>query len=369
MKVAINAILYHEKPRGVGVYLNNLIASLTKINEENEYYVFYGEWMGAYEFTKLNNSNVKLIPVKCPRNKILRNLYQILVFPFVVLRYKVDIVHIPDTSPVLFKTTKVVSTIHDLAEFVYPQKYSKVQAFCRKLIVRNQTIFSDKIISISNYSKKHIVEKFNIPDDKVSMIYNGVNLEKFYHESTQDSLEKFNIKPQKYFLYVGEIERTKNVPAIILAYSKISKLIDHKIVICGKSGNDMINVQDLITDDIKENIVFTGYVTDTELRELYSHSAAFVFPSLFEGFGLPILEALSCDTLVITSNRTSLPEVGGEAVLTFDPTKIEELADLMLQVSLNRNNFDYPQQRKKQVESFSWEKCAIETQRTYSSLM
>lgn len=369
MRIVINAILYNERPRGVGVYINNLIEELSHIDNINEYYIYYGKWMNEYDFTKINKKNFKLIKSNAPRNKILRNIYQLFIFPFSAMKLKADIIHIPDTSPVLFKTAKIVSTIHDLAEFVYPEKYSTIQALMRRIIVKTQIKFSDKIITVSKYSRDNIINIMEIKKEKITTIYNGVNLEKFYKVNSKIILDKLKLEKEKYILFVGEIERTKNVKIIIDSYKKLENKEDYKIVICGKAGNDYDNIKTLINEDIKKNIVFTGYVSDEELRELYSNAFAFVFPSLFEGFGLPILEALSCETPVISSNKTSLPEVGGEAILTFDPLNDLELVDMIKRIEDENLRRKMKRLGIERLKNFSWEECSKHTKDIYENLI
>lgn len=326
VNVIINAILYHEKPRGVGIYLNNLIQELSKTDDTNTYIIYYASWMKNYSFLKIKKENFKFVKANILRNRIMRNLYQLLVFPLVISKFDPDIVHIPDTSPVLLKRYKTVSTIHDIAEYTYPQKYSKVQALARKAIVNIQCKRSDKIITVSEFSRKNIIRNFLLDEDRVIKIYNGVNLDTFKSIESFNVGSKFNLASEKYFLYVGEIERTKNVSVVVNAIRNLKCKDQFKFVICGKRGNDYENIKHQIENlGVEKKVVFTGYVSEVELRELYSHCFTFIFPSLFEGFGLPVLEAMACGAPVICSNASAIPEVGGDCVLKFDPLSENEL--------------------------------------------
>ena len=359
MKIVINAILYHEKPRGVGVYLNNLIKNISQFDKKNEYFIYYGKWMKDYEFIQTTSPNINLIEISIPRNKLIRNLYQAFIFPIYILRHKPDLLHIPDTSPIIIKTTKTISTIHDLAEFYCPEKYSKVQAIGRKMIVKLQVALSDKIITISDFSRKTLIEKLNINKNKIITIYNGVDVEKFTKDVRREEIEKFEIEDKKYVLYVGEIERTKNVSILIEAHKELYKK-GFKLVLCGKKGNDYGNILKIIDKhNLKNKIIFTNYVTENELIALYRNAWAFVFPSLFEGFGLPIIEGMASGVPVICSNKSCLPEIGGNAVLTFEPHDRNSLLDCYNQLYYNEDLvFKLNNLAKERVKEFTWEKMA-----------
>lgn len=367
MNIVINAILYHEKPRGVGNYLNNLIRELSEIDNKNNYIIYYGKWMKQYSFLKIKNKNFKFVEAMTFRNKIMRNLYQLLIFPIAILKYNPDILHIPDTSPILYKTCKTVSTIHDIAEYTYPQKYSKVQALARKVIVRFQCKKSDAIITVSEFSRKNIIRNFKLNTNRVIKIYNGINLENFCFTKSFNVGKKFNLVSEKYFLYVGEIERTKNIAIILETMKNVNLKKKFKIVICGKKGNDYENINNEIRKmNLQNNVIFTDYVTEIELRELYSHCFIFLFPSLFEGFGLPILEAMACGAPVICSNASSIPEVGGECVLKFDPLdKSQLLKNINLLIDNSELRSNMINDGRNQTRKFCWKETAKLTKDIY----
>ncbi|WP_434640813.1 glycosyltransferase family 1 protein [Thermoanaerobacterium thermosaccharolyticum] len=370
MNIVINAILYHDKPRGVGTYLNNLLKELSIIDDENNYFIYYGSWMENYDFLKIKKNNFYFIKVSILRNKIIRNLYQLLIFPFAILKYKPDIVHIPDTSPVLIKTCKTISTIHDIAEFIYPEKYSKLQAFARRLIVKLQVKFSNKIITVSEFSRNMIIKKLNVDKNKIITIYNGVNLNRFYHVERFNIGKKFNIKRDEYLLFVGEIERTKNISTIIEALNILRSKNNFKLVISGKKGNDYNFIMSKIDNyKLNDRVIITGYVSETDLLELYSNCFAFIFPSLFEGFGIPIIEAMACGAPVISSNSSSLFEIGGDAVLFFDPNNPNELVEKINTLLFNNNvRNNLIKNGYKKIKHFNWQKSAEETLTVYKNI-
>lgn len=361
MNIVINAVLYHEKPRGVGRYFNNLLPKLAEIDNENQYYVIYGDWMSEYDFLKVKKENIHFIPLKISRNKIIRNLYLSILLPFKIKKFNPSVYHQIDTSPIMFRTCPVISTIHDLAEFEVPEKYSKIQSMSRKTYVKGQIRLSDIIITVSDYSKRDIIRRFKLDEKRVQVV----------PESSSSNLKPSETKPQceNYFLFVGEIERTKNLGTIIEAFELLDEKVKQKfsIHVVGKKGNDYSNCMKIIEKtNLKDKIVFHDYVDDSELLELYEKAYAFVFASLFEGFGLPVLEAMTLGVPVICSNATSIPEVGGDAVLTFDPLNKMDLKEKMERV-INEQELRVQliQAGQKRATEFTPLKCAQMTLDVY----
>lgn len=326
MNIVINAVISYDKPRGVGRYFNNLLPALAKIDKDNQYFVYYGKWMNSYGFLKIQQKNFHFIELDIYNNKLMRNLYLAFVLPLKATKYKPDIYHLIDSSPTIIKTCRTISAIHDLAEFEVPEKYSKIQSVLRKLYVRLQIKISDMIITVSEYSKNDIRKRFGVAESNIMVVPNALTSA---IKISQRSL------PKNYLLFVGEIERTKNLGCLIEAFDLLPEDIKIKFLIhvVGKKGNDYKNVIHTIKRTHLENkVVMHGYVSDEELIKLYSEAYAFVFPSKFEGFGLPVLEAMGSGIPVICSDKTSIPEVGGNAVLTFNSDKPEELATMIFKI-------------------------------------
>lgn len=370
MNIVINAILYHDQPRGVGRYLNNLLENLAEIDEENQYYVYYGPWMKNYDFLHIKKRNFHFISINIPRNKILRNFIQGFLFPLLILKHKPSLLHIPDTSPVIFKTCPTISNIHDLAEFYFPEKYGFLRSYVRKSIARGQANLSNHLVTVSNYSKKDIQRRFDISDNKITSIYNGVNIKLF--GNIREKLDIEGLEENKFFLYVGELEKSKNVSIIFEAFLQLPESLKktYKIVCAGRRGNDYDRLKLFIDkNNLNSQVIILDYVTDEELQLLYNNCKAFIFPSLFEGFGLPIIEAMASGSTVISSNASCLPEVGGEAVLLFNPYKSEELVQKILLIENNNElNISLKEKSRERVEKFSWKHTAEETLKIYKKI-
>lgn len=328
MNIVINAVLAFENPRGVGRYINNLLPEIAKNDTENQYYVYYGKWMQAYEFLNIQQDNFHFIELDIKNTQLARNLFLAAKLPLMAKKLNPDIFWLVDTQAVFFKPCKMVSTIHDLAEFEVPEKYSRKQALLRRMIVSNQVRLSDKILTVSNYSKQDICRRFCIPENRVSVTYNAVDR----------VMSSNDVDPNTHdnsFLFVSETERAKNPRLLVKAYSMLPEKYRNMFTlrIVGKQGNDHDNCLQLIEQaGIADRVEFFGYVSNEELKAMYASAYAFVFPSLFEGFGLPVLEAMAQGTPVLCSNSSSIPEVGGDAVLTFSPTDAKQLCEQMVRL-------------------------------------
>jgi glycosyltransferase involved in cell wall biosynthesis len=360
MNIVVNAVLSYEKPRGVGRYINNLLNSISEMDETNDYFIYYGSWMNNYDFLKINKSNFHFIKLDINNKKVSRNLYLACVLPIICKKYNPDLFFLIDTQAILFKPCKTVSTIHDLMEFSLPEKYSKIQAISRKLIVKHQVRISDSIITVSEYSKNEIVKKFNINKDLVNVVYTAIE---FKNESKLS-------EPEKYFLFVSETERAKNLMLLIEAFELLPNDIKEKyhIEVVGANGNDYQNILKKISEyNLNEKVHFNGYVDDATLQKYYQNAYAFIFPSIYEGFGLPVLEAMAKGAPVLCSNAASIPEAGGDAVITFDPYDANDLCKSMQLLIRNpelRSNMI--EKGFKRVSLFTKEKMAHETLNVFS---
>jgi glycosyltransferase involved in cell wall biosynthesis len=226
---------------------------------------------------------------------------------------------------------KTIATIHDMSYMLYPETLSKANyAILRKNLVRSGND-ADIIVTVSDNGKKEIAEHLNISPDKIYVVYNAVDHTLFFprkHEEAKKLLHvKYNISGD-YLLYLGTLEPRKNIISLIKAYRIFSnRNKDVKLVIAGQKGWKYDEIYNAVNElSLMDRVIFTGYLKDEDIPALYSAAEAFIFPSLYEGFGIPPLEAMACGIPVITSNTSSLPEVMGDAGILTDPRSIEGLA-------------------------------------------
>lgn len=280
-----------------------------------------------------------------------------------------DVLFAPAHYAPRFCPMPAVVTIHDLSYFYYPDEFLKKDLYKLKNWTQYSLEKAKKIICVSKTTRKDVVHWYNPPEHKLETIYNGYEKTKTkkYPQSVANStdlFQKHRIKKKNYILYVGTLQPRKNVSTLIEAF----RIIQNKhptvtLVLAGKKGW----LYDTIFSDVRrhgltESVIFPGYVSDNDLIQLYRHALCYVLPSLYEGFGIPVLEAMAYGCPVIASQRSSLPEVGGNASLYFDPESPQELAE---KISLFINDpglrKEYQKKGKTHVTRFSWDTCAKQT--------
>lgn len=258
----------------------------------------------------------------------------------------------------------LVVTIHDVAYLHFPDEFLKRDLYQLKNWTSDSLKKSSKVITVSKTTKKDVINYYHIPESEIEVIYNGFEKE-INGQRAQIDLSKMTppiIPP--YILHVGTIQPRKNIITLIRAMTVIHKTLpDFKLVITGKKGwlFDQI-FREARNLYLENKIIFTGYVTDEELVHLYKNAFCFVLPSLYEGFGIPILEAMSFGCPVISSFSSSLTEVGKEAALYFDPTNHVELSDKVIQLERDKKlRTDLIKKGAQRIKQFSWDLCAKET--------
>ncbi|MHB8276106.1 MAG: glycosyltransferase family 4 protein [Candidatus Humimicrobiaceae bacterium] len=340
MKIAIDATIVRKENTGTGFYILNLLNGLLKVDAKNEYIIFIDESV-ARNMLKIEKNNFKIVN-KVFKYKLTRILWQLILLPMILKKKKVDILHSANYVTPLYKLGfKIIVTIHDLTFILFPEKYTVTKRLFYRLMIPIFVKISDKIIAISNNTKSDILKIFKVTDEKVVVIYAtcSENFNSIIDENKNlEVLSKYNIN-KAYMLFVGMIEPRKNIISILNAFKEMDKEIDADLVIVGKKGWYFKEIEDFVIEskkfNLKNKIIFTGYVPENEIKSLFQNALFFIFPSFYEGFGLPPLQAMVCGTPVITSNISSLPEVVGDAAIYIDPYKLEELKDAMVYLYKN----------------------------------
>jgi len=316
-------------------------------------------YTGIENYTKyiLENISDKIdmnIAKPTTTNKYLVHLWTHLVLPF----KSGDVLFCPANSAPIFvpKSKKLVITIHDIAFLTYKKSFSKFFYLYYSFLAPGNLKRADKIITISEASKKEIVRFFPEIEDKISVIALGID-------------EKYKVlkdlKKKKQILYVGSINERKNLVGAIEAFEKLPKELDYTLVIVGNFFDvfSLSNKMQEVLDRAKKNnkIVFKQGLDDEELITEYNALTLLLFPSFYEGFGLPPLEAMACGTPVITSNLSSMPEVCGDAALYVDPYDVEDIKNKIEMLIKNENlQKELIQKGLQRVKGFTWEKASQE---------
>ncbi|MFZ3171880.1 MAG: glycosyltransferase family 1 protein [Carboxydocellales bacterium] len=324
---------------GIPNYVRHLVKALAKIDQINSYRLFYNSFKDISDhIMELTSGNIENKISRIP-NKVLGEFWDRFNFPpienFLGI---IDIFHATHFLAPPIKSPKLVVTIHDLAFVKFPECFTKEQGkeFVRR--VRQSCINADMIISDSMSTKRDIIELFHIPSGKITVVPLAAQEIFDYQENqTKNSLIRNKYKLDKeYFLFVGTIEPRKNLVRLIQAYNRLPKDIKehYHLVLAGGKGwlNKEIYTEAEQLGLMDEHVKFLGYVPDSDLPALLKQAIAFVYPSLYEGFGLPPLEAMASGVPVISSSISSIPEVVGEAGLLIDPYSVEEISSAMQKI-------------------------------------
>jgi glycosyltransferase involved in cell wall biosynthesis len=332
MRVAVSGYV-GPKITGIG---RNLIELLSNTDSTNDYILFVNEDM-VDDFASIPK-NVELRICQKSKNDSLGNLiWTTFSFPQKAKEVQADVALIPNFTLLLFKCVPTVVIMHDLIEFNIKDKFSKLKMFYRtKLADPITAAKADSIITVSENSKKDLIKFLNVPTEKIHVINDGVDREKFYRMNPQDALKVLDSHcwPHQYILYVGTVDHPgKNAYTVIKAFElACDRGYPGNLILAGMPGSGFNFVEKAVNESRFVNrIVITGYVNDSELVALYSLCEVFCFVSLYEGFGVPPLEALACGAKVIVSNTSSLPEVVGNMGATVDPVDTEGVVQAMLE--------------------------------------
>lgn len=328
------------------------------------------------QLLELDNENtycllesISCLPLNMNKRKIIKGERVTIPLNYVVQSNQIDIVHshyFPFHISDKTKCAKIL-TIHDLNPYIFPEWYGKGYEWFDGPI-RRCAEEADKIITVSEYTKRDVIKHFNIPEEKIKVIYNGLS-ENILQRNREKVVE--GIPTGQYILSVSALDRNKNQKGLLQAFSLFKekyKTSELKLVLTGPSRNSEYLEEITINyPAVKNDVIFTGYVSEEELIWLYANAFAFIYPSFHEGFGLPILEAMSFGKAVICSNTTSMPEVGGDAVEYCDPYNIESIAEAMEKVFLDENRkLDLEERALAQASKFSYEKAAKELMQVYN---
>lgn len=270
---------------------------------------------------------------------------------------------------VLMKLKRTIVTCHD----IIPISYYKTQSPVWKLNGKGLRK-AEKIITVSEFSKKEIGKYIKYPEENIEIIHPAVDHNLYYRNRNKMILKKYGIKDnEKVILYVGAEEPRKNVQFIINSFSNLKKRIPEvKLLKVGMPNYPGVRrklIQQIESLNLQKDIIFAGYVSELALAEIYNAVDLFVFPSLYEGFGIPPLEAMACGTPVITSNTSSLPEVVGDAAIQINPYDVEKFAEEMYEVLTNeRLKEEMIRKGLERSKMFSWENSAKKTLKVYREM-
>lgn len=368
MRIGIDARFFSES--GVGRYLRNLIENLKILDVQNDYFIY----LLPKDFRDFEESK-NFHKVEADYNWY--GFAEQFKFPKLLKKYQLDLMHFPHFNVPVFYSGKFVVTIHDLIHQHHQMKRSttlnpfafKIKQIGYKRVFKNAVSKSCKILVPSDSVMDLLKNEWKVNLNRIVKTYEAVDdrillLKQTFKESDgQKTLRRFEIK-NPYIFYIGNAHPHKNIEGLIAAFDELKKKYpDLSLVL---SGADHYFWERIKKENKVSGVIFTGFVTDEELIALYKNAELFVMPSYEEGFGLPVLEAMALGCPVVASDSTSLPEIGRDAALYFDPKNIKNMVDTISKVlSSEKLKKDLFKKGRARVRDFSWRKMAKETLEVY----
>ncbi len=356
--IDISQIVYGT---GVSNYVKNLVANLLQIDDENEYLLWAGAWQQKEKIKEfLNNlpetDNYRTFVHPLPPTAAHWLWNRLHILPVENLIGGCDVFLSSDWVQPPTRTAHPATIVYDMIPWLYPQTQSKKTIKTHRARMNWVKKEAETIFAISQSTKKDLVKITGIPEEKVRVTYPGLNHDFFKpvaKKRIQKVKEKYNLN--KYIFSLGTLEPRKNFRQVIASFNNLEEGA-LQLAIAGKFG---WGKEISVAKDKKEKIKLLGYVPDEDLPALYSGAEVFVYPSLYEGFGMPIVEAQACGCPVITSNVSSMPEAAGQAAMLVNPEKPEEIKEAIEKIINDKGK------RKKLIKAglknakrFSWQKCA-----------
>jgi len=367
MKVLIDCTQIARQKAGVGVYALNLVEELLK-HQSDELEVWLLVQDDDPDFLLLRHRiNVIQVPARISRILPLRLILEQIYIPWLAWKHKIDVLHSLHYSFPLLRTRALrIVTIHDLTSFVMPEVHTRIKLIYFHFFIRAANRLVDALIFVSNATEADWMRyfpntsrtRFVVPLGKAPIYSQNLPVDRI-----DRVVERYKLT-RPYLLYIGTIEPRKNLTRLVAAFALLAQSFPmHTLVIAGMKGWMYQELFETVTKlRLDSRVIFTGFIAEEDKPYLIAGAEAFVYPSLYEGFGIPVLEALACGTPTLTSNRSSLPEVAGNAALLVNPESIEDIAfhlerllvDSELRQSLRERSIV-------QASLFDWARTADET--------
>lgn len=375
MKIGLYVeLLKVSSQSGISRHIKGLVQALMELDDEHEYLLYFQ----APLFGKIptfdcpTSANVRLRPVRFPerwladRPRVWWDIY----LPWILTLDRIDVFHGPNHFIPTRGRFKKVITIHDLAYFymnVHGAGMDRIlQSWTRKCLQA-----ADKVVAVSDATKRDCIQE-GVPESNIQTIYQGFESKEAYQFSPheKEAAQQQMALPQHYLLFIGTLQPRKNLAFLLEAFAKVAHEIPHQLVLAGAKSD---SYQELLAQakqlGVEERVIFTGYVSDLERVVLYENASVFIYPSQYEGFGLVLLEAMSYDVPVITTNISSLPEVGGDAAAYIELDDVESFAITIKEIACTDSvRQSLIEKGRLRQTAFLWEDTAKNTLSLYREL-
>jgi len=359
MKIGINSRIYQQSSTGIPYYIKCLYNKLSE-NQDKFSFIFFQ--------TSLNKKIGDTKIIKGPNTGLFGALFDLFFINCLIKKERVDIFHGPSNILPFFKIKgiKYIVTIHDLSFLVFPKNHSLFFNLYYKYGIKRSLKNADVVIAQSENTKKDILNFYKVSEEKIRVIYSGIN--KLFLEETKEE----RIIKEKYFFSLTTHPKRKNILSVLEVMSRDKELIKHKYLIAGLIGeNQTAELKDAIKKlELTDNVILWGYASEDQLVNFYQNAVFFIYPSFYEGFGFPALEAMACKCPVITSKNSSLIEITPNKNWLINPYDLKDIYNKMVEISnleekerekLINDNYNFSKQ-------FSWDKAAKEYAKLFDCL-
>ena len=377
MKIAINCIFCQPRGGGIREYIYNVVSALSRIDQKNEYILYVLKDCTDYACCTLPNvPNMRIKPTPYDssyKSVIKRSLFSHRYWLKEESEEQFEIFHSPFFHAPKLRKAKVLITVHDLRFCRYPSTYTLPRYLFLRYVVKKSIRQADSIITISSFTKNEIMDVYKTDGAKITVVHEAINREDFSMDRLRNYMLEEVARPlknQRFILSVGHIEPRKNYERLLDAFARLKEKPEAdevKLVIVGKKGHHYENVLKRI--GTMSDVYYLDFVSRELLLWLYQNAAVFVFPSYYEGFGFPPLEAACFGTISAVANISSIPEVCGESAAYFNPFNVEEMVKALEECLFDE---DFIAQKRAllvpNLNRFSWDKNACETLKIYQSL-
>jgi len=383
LRIGLDARGCEASGTGFATYVNELSSFLEK-EESIDLTKFMNRttWVNDFsvgsEASSIKQMGVPLLSTNPLLLKLDFLLWPLIMLPIAAARSNLELIHCPHYFAPCWSSCPLVVTILDLTVYDYPEAYTDLMRLLMKIFIPRAVKSAAKVIAISHSTKRSIIDRFGMSDDTIDVVHLASSAKFQPLDSTTKSLVVQRARARygiagEYLLFVGTIEPGKNLPFLIEVFSKLKRakrFADLKLVIVGKRGWKYEPVFETLNRlEMQKSVIFCGLVPDSDLIALYNGASVFVYPSIHEGFGIPLLEAMACGVPVVSSNTSSMPEVVGSAGLLLAPTDqaswydamTELLTDRALALALRSAGF-------RRAAEFSFERMGSETVAVYNSI-
>lgn len=381
MNIGIDIRLIGKKRTGDEVVFFNLVKNLAKIDGKNEYVLFTDitdqETLGeiGQQLGIAGKENFKIVALQTP-NRFAWNFWTL---PMYLRKNPVDIYHTQYITPWFVpRKIKIVTIIHDISFNFFPQYIKKSDLFFLKTLIPISLARADTIVAVSEFTKNEIIDYYHIDPEKIECIYNAI-ADDFVSGGEISDEQKELVKkkyglPEKFILYIGTLQPRKNIGHLIEAFARIKDGLEGvKLVIGGnkKAHNFDRRIDEAVkTAHLENDVIFPGFIDEQDKKAVFALAETFVFPSLYEGFGIPILEAMSQKIPVLCSDIPSLKEIASDGALYFDAQRLDDFENTLYTATMDQEiRRELTAKGLERVSFFSWEKSARKTLALYDKMV